>query len=136
MGRPAHFEIQAKNMERAKKFYQNVFGWDIQKWQSPGTEVDYWLIMTGKMSKSPDVERDVYGIDGGMGTDFPMKDLNAYVVTMDVMDLDETCQKVEENDGKLVTEKMTVPGVGYMRYAEDTEGNYFGMMEADETAKM
>ncbi|MBW8384061.1 MAG: VOC family protein, partial [Youngiibacter sp.] len=27
MGRPVHFEIQADDIERAKKFYAEVFGW-------------------------------------------------------------------------------------------------------------
>jgi uncharacterized protein len=37
--------------------------------------------------------------------------------------------------GKLVTEKMTVPGVGWMAYCVDTEGNQFGIMQQDSNAK-
>ena len=44
MARVVHFELMAKNPERAVTFYQNVFGWQIHKWDGP---VDYWLITSG-----------------------------------------------------------------------------------------
>jgi hypothetical protein len=31
--------------------------------------------------------------------------------------------------------KMTIPGVGYLAYCHDTEGNMFGIMQADPAAK-
>jgi predicted enzyme related to lactoylglutathione lyase len=31
--------------------------------------------------------------------------------------------------------RTAVPGVGYMAYCQDTEGNTFGTMEADEAAQ-
>jgi hypothetical protein len=30
---------------------------------------------------------------------------------------------------------MPVPGVGWLAYCKDTEGNIFGMMQADKSAK-
>ncbi len=30
--------------------------------------------------------------------------------------------------------KMAVPGVGWLAYCKDTEGNIFGFMQSDETA--
>jgi uncharacterized protein len=30
---------------------------------------------------------------------------------------------------------MAIPGVGYLVYCQDTEGNTFGMMQADPAAK-
>ncbi|MBK5482595.1 VOC family protein [Peribacillus sp. TH16] len=32
MGRLVHFEIHVDDMERAKKFYGEVFGWSFQDW--------------------------------------------------------------------------------------------------------
>ena len=32
MGRLVHFEIHVNDMERAKKFYGEVFGWSFQDW--------------------------------------------------------------------------------------------------------
>jgi predicted enzyme related to lactoylglutathione lyase len=42
---------------------------------------------------------------------------------------------VKKNGGTVLTEKTTVPGVGYFAYCKDTEGNTFGIMEEDESAK-
>ena len=45
MPRVIHFEIHADDPSRAVKFYTEVFGWKIEKWQGP---MDYWLVYTGK----------------------------------------------------------------------------------------
>jgi len=137
MGRAVHFDVHAKDIERAKKFYENVFGWEIKKWDSPDANMDYWLVMTGKSVMPVPEERDYYGIDGGMSVPPPdAPATQSFVVTMDVEDADETARKIEDNGGKLLSEKMTVPGVGYMYSAEDTEGNHFGIMESDESAEV
>jgi predicted enzyme related to lactoylglutathione lyase len=35
----------------------------------------------------------------------------------------------------LIMAKTAIPGVGYFAYCEDTEGNLFGVMQADGKAK-
>ena len=45
MARVVHFEIPVDNPDRAVKFYTDVFGWKIEKWEGP---IDYWLITTGE----------------------------------------------------------------------------------------
>ena len=32
-----HFELPADDIERAKKFYTNLFGWKIEKWDLRAT---------------------------------------------------------------------------------------------------
>lgn len=32
MNRVVHFEIQADDLDRAQKFYEDVFGWTFKKW--------------------------------------------------------------------------------------------------------
>ena len=54
--------------------------------------------------------------------------------TIDVLSVDEFIGKIEASGGKILMPKMTVPGVGYMAYFEDTEGNTFGIMQADDSA--
>ena len=126
--RVVHFEIYADEPERAIKFYETTFGWDFMKWE--GSTMEYWLVMTGDPSTP--------GIDGGL-MKFPSEEKGeghaAYVCTIDVADLDAKMAEVKAAGGVVVVEKMTVPGVGYMAYALDTEGNMFGMMEMDQTAK-
>ncbi|HEU5102611.1 MAG TPA: VOC family protein [Roseiflexaceae bacterium] len=121
MARVVHFELAADDPERAIQFYEKVFGWQIQKWDGPQ---DYWLATTG--------ERGTPGIDGAIMRRDP--NMPAVVNTIDVASLDESLAKLTANGGTVVAPKMTIPGVGYMAYCQDTEGNTFGMMQADPAA--
>jgi predicted enzyme related to lactoylglutathione lyase len=38
--------------------------------------------------------------------------------------------------GTIVTPKMTLPGIGYLAYFRDPQGNTFGIMKDDPTAKV
>jgi len=122
MSRVVHFEIPADDPERSIKFFEEFFGWTIEKWEGP---IEYWLIMTGPEGQP--------GIDGGLArrTDPEMGVEN----TIDVHSVDEAVTKVEAHGGQLIRPKMAVPGVGWMAYIKDTEGNIFGMMESDPDAK-
>jgi len=122
MPRVVHFEIDAKKPDRAIKFYEKVFSWKIKKWEGP---VEYYLITTGKESEP--------GIDGGLSrrTESEPSTVN----TIDVPSVDKFIKKVEASGGTIIRPKMAVPGVGYMAYFKDPEGNIFGMMENDESAK-
>jgi|HubBroStandDraft_4_1064222.scaffolds.fasta_scaffold269909_2 uncharacterized protein len=129
MPRVVHFEIHAEKPEKAVEFYSKVFGWKIQKWDGP---VDYWLVSTGSA--------DERGIDGGiMRRHGPgpvdMQAVNSYVCTINVSNLDEYAGKVTANGGINVLPRMAVPGVGWLAYYKDTQGNIFGMMQNDPNAK-
>ncbi|MFA4960176.1 MAG: VOC family protein [Candidatus Pacearchaeota archaeon] len=119
--RPTHFEIGGKNPEKLKKFYEEIFGWKIEKWESPDEKMDYWLITTG----AKQMDRENPGIDGGMTKDKPFAPL-----TIEVGDLDGTSDKIKKMGGKFLTEKMDIPKVGTMFYFEDPEGNKFGVIHS------
>ena len=55
--------------------------------------------------------------------------------TIDVASVDKAISAVEASGGEILLPKSAVPGVGWLSYFKDTEGNIFGMMEADESAK-
>jgi len=119
--RPIHFEIPAENPERLMNFYSTVFGWKFSKWPGP---VDYWIVSTGD-PKEP-------GIDGGI---LPRRDpAQPCVNTVGVANLDETLKTVESAGGVCVVPKMPIPGVGWLAYCKDNEGNMIGMMQADPQA--
>jgi predicted enzyme related to lactoylglutathione lyase len=121
MPRVIHFEIPAEDVDRALKFYKEVFGWEFTKWEGP---MPYWLIKTGEDGKP--------GINGGM-----MKKGNVTSVTntIDVPSVDEFLKKITEKGGQVVMPKSAIPGVGYFAYCKDTEGNLFGIMQDDKSAK-
>ena len=120
MPRPIHFELPADSPERAITFYEKVFGWHFQKWDGP---MPYWLVRTGDGGT---------GIDGGLSPRaFPGQ---GTVNTVDVPSCDEAVRKIESAGGRIALAKMAIPGVGWLAYCTDTEGNTFGVMQADEKA--
>ncbi|MCE7933461.1 MAG: VOC family protein [Chlorobi bacterium CHB2] len=120
MPRVVHFEIAADNTERAAKFYADVFGWNINKWDE-----QYWLISTG--------ERETPGIDGGLMK--KMENFPGVINTIDVDSVDEYAEKITNSGGAVVVPKMAIPNVGFFAYCRDTEGNIFGIMQNDPTAQ-
>ena len=128
MSRVAHFEIHADDPARAIGFYENVFGWQFSKWDGPQ---DYWLIKTG--------EADERGIDGGLmrrmgGTPTDGQAVNAYVCTIMTTAVDDDVNKAMTSGGSMAIPKMAVPGIGWLAYVKDTEGNIFGVMQEDASA--
>ena len=122
MPRPIHFEIPADNPEKLVGFYSSVFGWTFTKWEGP---TPYWLITTG-----PNEEP---GINGGM---LPRQHPGQPCVnTVGVANLDETITSLGQHGGNIAVPKMAVPGIGWLAYATDPDGNMFGMMQMDPTAK-
>ncbi len=112
-----HFEIPFDNAERVKKFYEELFGWKMEK----APEMEYWMIYT-------------LGVPGGgmMKRQQPDQKIIDY---FGVSSVSESSAKVEELGGKIHVPKMAVPKMGYMAICIDTEGNVFGLWEADSTAK-
>jgi predicted enzyme related to lactoylglutathione lyase len=126
MGRPVHFEIHASDPERSREFYEQVFGWAVQRWG----EQAYWMIFTG--------EDDRPGINGGLvPREGPAPALgaavNAFVVTVDVDDLDATIEAALKYGGEIRLPRMPVQGVGWLAYLADPDGNLFGVMQADDS---
>lgn len=126
MPRVTHFEIHAENPQRAIGFYTDLFGWRFTQWAGQ----DYWLIKTGEPTEP--------GIDGGLlprrgGIDGTA--VIAYVCTAEVKELAPLVEKAVNLGGQIALPTMPVPGVGWLAYAKDTEGNIFGMMQADANAK-
>ena len=122
MPRVVHFEIHADDPERASDFYNGVFGWKINKWEGPQ---DYWLVDS--------TEGDEPGINGGIIKRMH-PDLHT-INTINVTSVDESATLIMEAGGKVIKAKMAVRGVGWLAYCTDTEGNMFGIMEADESAE-
>jgi predicted enzyme related to lactoylglutathione lyase len=122
MPRVIHFEIPADNPERAVKFYQKVFDWKIEKWAGP---VDYWLVSTGE--------------DKELGINGAITDKSGYVTvttnTVSVASYEDAVKKIMDAGGEVLMPKTAVPGVGYMTYCKNTEGNLFGIMQSDPSAK-
>jgi predicted enzyme related to lactoylglutathione lyase len=123
MNRFTHFELATNDFEKTAKFYRDVFGWEIQKWEGP---VDYWLVTTGDESTP--------GINGGlMQTD---GDMRGTINTIEVKDIDAAIAKVLSHGGQIALEKQAIPGIGYQAYFVDNAGIMVGLHQADTNAGM
>ncbi len=121
MPRVIHFELPVDDPARAANFYRNVFGWQINKWDGPE---DYWLVTTGEGSEP--------GIDGALT--HRSEGFMSTVNTVGVDSVDEFAAKIQANGGKILMPKAAIPGMGWLAYGQDTEGNKFGMMQMDPSA--
>jgi predicted enzyme related to lactoylglutathione lyase len=124
-----HFEIPSDNVERSKKFYSNLFGWNIEKVPAEKLPegVEYWGITT----------RDHEGktaVNGGM-MKRAMPEQQGITNYIDAKSVEEYSAKVEKLGGKVKMPKMAVPGMGYLAVCSDTENNTFGLWQSDTSAK-
>lgn len=126
MPRAVHFEIHASDPQALIDYYTGLFGWSFNKWEGG----QYWMIHTG-----PDEEP---GINGGLlprsgPAPIPATAVNAFVITVDVEDIEAVLEKAESG-GVVAVPKMAVPGIGWLAYVRDPDGNVFGVMQADTSA--
>lgn len=136
-----HFEIPADDVDRAKKFYSDLFGWKIEKVPgmntsannnsqltsaATGEPIEYWMITTTD-------DKGNKALSGGlMKRQMPEHRITNYI---NVSSVDEYKSKVEEAGGKVVAPKHAVPGMGYFALCLDTENNPFAIWETNENAK-
>jgi len=128
--RVIHFEIHAGDPERAQAFYQTVFGWTFQQWME---EPPYWGIDT----TGPD--DDAPGINGGLmqrrgETPHDGVPVNAYTCVVQVDDYEAAHDRIIEAGGSVAVPRQAIPGVAWVGYYKDTEGNIFGINQPDPQA--
>jgi len=124
-----HFEIPADQPERAAKFYRELFGWNINRWENPGG-MEYWMVETVPADAEGRPVRQ--GVNGGlMRRMFPGQAPVNYIA---VDDLDQFAKKAERLGAKVVVGRQPVPGMGWFAQLSDTEGNIFAIWQSDTTA--
>lgn len=125
-----HFEIYVDDLDRAQKFYTNVFGWafDYRK------DYDYTLVYPGgKVTDGP----AAVGVNGGMmkrNSPKPSDDKaspTAFVCTISVDDVDATLEKVTTSGGRIDIPANDIPSVGRLAYVRDSEMNLLGLLKPD-----
>jgi predicted enzyme related to lactoylglutathione lyase len=118
-----HFEIPADNVEKLKRFYEEVFGWKITQASGP---IEYWVIQT--VPTDPNGMPVRSGVNGGMyKKQVPESKPVNYITVESITDF---LAKIEKLGGKVTQPKQAVPEIGWIAAAEDPEGNSFALIES------
>ena len=123
-GRVVHFEVPFSDGDRARNFYQQAFGWQLN--EIP--EMMYTTVSTGPVAENG-MPAEPGFIGGGMferGAASPQ----GPVITIDVKSIDDALATIRSLGGEAVGEKMQVGEMGSAAYFTDTEGNIMGLWES------
>ena len=118
------FDIPVEDMRRAKKFYHEIFDWQIRPVSGSGG--DFHSVQT--VPEDENGNPLGYGINGGLykkGT----RGLETVFLEVQVDSIDATIQKVVHAGGALVRPKSPILDFAYFAVVKDTEGNYIGLWE-------
>jgi len=123
MNKVSHFEIPYEDQERAQKFYQEVFGWQINKFSDEG----YYLAFTTKSDPNTMMPLEPGAINGGL----LKRDSTAKnpLLVIDVPNIDDHIKKIEDAGGELIMPKVSVGESGFFARVADTEGNVIAIWQ-------
>jgi predicted enzyme related to lactoylglutathione lyase len=110
----AHFDIQADDVERARRFYERVFGWRFEAWGPP----DFYLIHTGTGA-----DPGIHGSVSKRSERVAGRGRIGFECTIGVDDLAAIKTAIVKHGGKITLDEYEIVGVGRMIRFEDTEGN-------------
>lgn len=116
----ASFAIHVDDVDRARRFYEAVFGWEFEPWGPPG----FYLIHTGDET-SPGIQ----GLMHKRQVPRTGTGLNGVEPSFSVDDVDVIAALVEANGGTITHAKGVIPTVGALIRFLDTEGNDIGAMQ-------
>ena len=122
MNKVTHFEIPFDDQARAEKFYSDVFGWQINKFEG----MDYWLVTTVPCDESM-MPKEAGAINGGL-TKRDETSKNP-VIVVDVPNMEEHLKKIESAGGKIVMPTVPVGDFGLYSRVADPEGNIIGVWQ-------
>jgi hypothetical protein len=114
-----HLALNADDVQRAKAFYETVFGWRLEPWGPP----DYYQAFNAG--------------DGVIAALQHRRELKpgvrmaGFEATLAVESLDAAIAAIEAAGGRILAPPFYIQDVGRLAYFEDTEGNFVGVMQYD-----
>ncbi len=120
--RVVHFEIPFDDGDRARRFYKEIFGWQVMEMP----EMRYTMVSTGPSGDQGPTEPGY--INGGM---YARSDGAATgpVITIGVDSIDAVLARIGELGGQTVSGRTPVGDMGFAAYFTDPEGNVIGLWE-------
>ncbi len=104
------FELMTTDVEGAKKFYSNLFGWDTE--EMPMGDMNYTIVKVGEegLGGIMPIQHQAEGSPPNWG------------VYVTVNDVDATARKAEELGGKILVSPTDIPNVGRFCVLQDPQG--------------
>lgn len=112
------FEIPAKDINRSKKFYETIFGIEMEYMEMEGTKMAMFPFTPGNGKASGAIVEGEHHKPSGEGT---FVYLNANPA------MDNVLAKVEAAGGTIMQPKMSIGEHGNVAYIIDTEGSVVGI---------
>jgi len=111
------FEIYVNDIERARKFYESVFGVTLSRLDNP--EIEIWAFP---------MNQGMYGASGAL-VKMPGFDAggNSVLVYFSCQDCAVEAARVVESGGLVQKEKTSIGQYGHIALVVDTEGNMIGL---------
>jgi predicted enzyme related to lactoylglutathione lyase len=119
-----HFEIPFDDGDRARGFYRDAFGWNVQ--HIP--DMDYTMVTSGPTTEQGMPSEPGF-INGGM-LGRHLASSAGPVITVDVDSIDAALERIEKLGGATVLGKQPVGTMGFAAYFKDPEGNVMGLWES------
>jgi len=128
-----HFELPAENRKRMTDFYSTAFGWKTEQF---GPEMGEYVLVTTSEVGEDYFPKQIGKINGDFyqKTEDPVSNHPSVVISVD--DINESIEKVNKADGKVLgvnTNKPGEPGdisgVGLYCVFIDTEGHCVSMLQ-------
>ncbi|MGE3757550.1 MAG: VOC family protein [Pseudobdellovibrionaceae bacterium] len=121
-----HFAVYTDDIERAKKFYDEVFDWGFNSYgQSDFLQIKDDKSEAGELigalqsRKYAPVPEKIIGLECSIG----------------VESVELIIEKVKESGGKILLDKTAIPYVGWITKFLDTEGNLLCAIQYDHSAR-
>jgi predicted enzyme related to lactoylglutathione lyase len=115
------FHLSGDEPEAIISFYEEIFGWEFEKAQSPRPA---WFIRTGDDTEP--------GINGMLHT----RERDATVVnTIEVDDMESAVAQIEKRGGRIL-DRRKIPGAGELSLFRDPENNEFQLRRPPESKEI
>lgn len=109
----SHFAINVEDSDRARAFYEAVFGWKFEAWGPPG----FYMSQVGNLKASLQKRQD---------EPFPTV-IGNFECSISVDDVDRVVELILAHGGEVTLAKVTIPSVCDIARVKDCEGNTFSI---------
>ena len=112
------FEIPAKDISRAKKFYEAIFEISMEEMEMPGMKYAMFPFSPGNGKASGGLAQSAMHTPGTTG---------AIIYLNANPDLQKVLDRIENAGGKITMPKTSIGPNGFMAFFTDTEGNLMAL---------